>query len=142
MQIEDEIKELAETFGMLAEMGEDAKYEYIIDLGKKLPPMPEAEITEANKVRGCISQVWLTHQLSPDNPPRLQFNGTSDSTLVKGLIGLLLKIVSNRTPQEILSVDLRATFAKLGIENQISPNRRNGFVSMVERIKQLAAAQV
>ena len=141
MQIEDEIKELAETFGMLSEMGEDAKYEYIIDLGKKLPPMPEAEITEANKVRGCISQVWLTHQIDAGNPPTLRFNGTSDSTLVKGLIGLLLKIVSNRSPQEILAVDLRATFARLGIENQISPNRRNGFVSMVERIRQIAAAQ-
>lgn len=134
------IDELADTFELLGDWEE--RYRFIIDLGRKLPPLPEAEHNEANKVRGCMSQVWLHSQVTADSPPRLVFQGDSDSHLVKGLIALLFQLCSNKTPQEILATDIASAFTRLGLENHITMNRRNGFYAMVERIRALAAAQV
>lgn len=131
------VDELAETFELLGDWEE--RYRYLIDLGRKLPPMPEHEKTESTKVRGCMSQVWLTHQIQPGPPLTLSFHGDSDAHIVKGLIALLFKLCSGRTPQQILDTDIGAVFERLGLESQISVNRRNGFYSMVERIKSLAA---
>ena len=132
------VEELVENFELLGDWEE--RYRYIIDLGRKLPPMPEADHTEANKVRGCLSQVWLTHQLNPGPPATLEFRGDSDSHLVKGLIALVLMLTSGQTPQAILATDLASIFSRLGLENHITINRRNGFYSMVERIRAMAAA--
>lgn len=134
-----DIDELVENFELLGDWEE--RYRYIIDLGRKLPAMPEADHSEANKVRGCMSQVWLTHQVWPGPPRTLQFQGDSDSHLVKGLIALLLLLTSGKTSQEILATDIASIFTKLGLENHITMNRRNGFYSMVERIRAMAAAQ-
>lgn len=132
------VDDLVENFELLGDWEE--RYRYLIDLGRKLPPMPEADHSEANKVRGCMSQVWLTHKLDPGPPPKLEFQGDSDAHIVKGLIALLLMICSGRTPQEILAIDIAEVFTRLGLENHITMNRRNGFYSMVERIRQMAAA--
>lgn len=132
------VEELVENFELLGDWEE--RYRYIIDLGRKLSPMPEADHTEANKVRGCLSQVWLTHQLNPGPPATLEFRGDSDSHLVKGLIALVLMLTSGQTPQQILATDLASIFARLGLENHITMNRRNGFYSMVERIRTMASA--
>lgn len=134
------VDELIENFELLGDWEE--RYRYIIDLGRKLPPMPEADHTEAHKVRGCLSQVWLTHTLTAGTPPILQFQGDSDSHLVKGLIALVLMLTSGKSPQEILATDLASIFARLGLENHITMNRRNGFYSMVERIRAMAAAAI
>lgn len=134
-----QIEQLIENFEMLGPW--DERYRYIIDLGKKLPPMPEADKTEATKVRGCMSQVWLTAEPDAGPPPRLQLQGDSDAFIVKGLIALLFMIVRDRTPQEIVDLDIGDVFSRLGLENQITANRRNGFYAMVERIKALAAEQ-
>ncbi len=131
------VDELVETFELLGDWEE--RYRYLIELGRKLPPMADSEKTEASKVRGCMSQVWLTHRVKAGPPPRLEFHGDSDAHIVKGLIALLFKLCSGRTPQEILQTDVASVFARLGLENQITMNRRNGFYSMVERIKSLAA---
>lgn len=133
------IEELAETFELLGDWEE--RYRYLIELGRKLPPMPDAEHDEAHKVRGCMSQVWLAHSRVDGPPLRLEFRGDSDAHIVKGLIALLLGLTSGRTPQEILAMDLGEAFSRLGLESHISMNRRNGFYSMVERIKQMAAAE-
>ena len=130
------VEELVENFELLGDWEE--RYRYIIDLGRKLPPMPEADHTEANKVRGCLSQVWLTHQLNPGPPKTLTFHGDSDSHLVKGLIALVLMLTSGKTPADILATDLASIFSRLGLENHITMNRRNGFYSMVERIRAMA----
>ena len=131
-----ELQELKDNFEMLGEWEE--RYRYLIDLGRKLPPLPEAEHNEANKVRGCMSQVWLTSRKNPGPPATLEFGGDSDSHLVKGLIALLFLLVSGKTPQEILATDVAHAFEQLGLENHITANRRNGFYSMVERIRSLA----
>ncbi|MGQ0621128.1 MAG: SufE family protein [Panacagrimonas sp.] len=134
-----DIEELAETFELLGDWEE--RYRYLIELGRKLPTMPEAEHDEAHKVRGCMSQVWLAHTVHDEHaPPRLEFRGDSDAHIVKGLIALLLALTSGRTPREILDTDIGAVFTRLGLESHISMNRRNGFFSMVERIRQMAAA--
>jgi cysteine desulfuration protein SufE len=138
MQADARVEELTETFEMLGDWEE--RYRYLIELGRKLPPLPEEAHNEANKVRGCMSQVWLQSETVPGPPTRLRFLGDSDAHIVKGLIALLFAVVSDRTPQQILDTDVGAVFTRLGLENHITMNRRNGFYSMVERIKQLAAA--
>ena len=130
------VDELVESFAMLGEWEE--RYRYLIDLGRKLPPLPEAERTEANKVRGCMSQVWLASTLVPGPPARLELRGDSDAHIVKGLIALLFKLYAGLTPREILALDAKSVFERLGLENHITMNRRNGFYSMVERIRVLA----
>lgn len=132
-----ELDELAETFEFLGDWEE--RYRYLIELGRKLPPMPEADHNDDNKVRGCMSQVWLTHQVVPGNPPTLAFQGDSDAHIVKGLIAVLLLLTSGRTARQILDTDIASAFGRLGLESNISMNRRNGFYAMVERIKAMAA---
>lgn len=130
-----EIDELIETFEFLGDWEE--RYRYLIELGRKLPPMPDAEHSEANKVRGCMSQVWLAHDLV-GSPPRMELRGDSDAHIVKGLIALLFQLVSGKTPAQILATDINGVFERLGLESHISMNRRNGFYAMVERIKLMA----
>ncbi|WP_029921726.1 SufE family protein [Nevskia soli] len=135
-----QVEELAETFEMLGDWEE--RYRYLIELGRKLPPLPEAEHNEANKVRGCMSQVWMTARTEPGPPLKLHFAGDSDAHIVKGLIAVLFMLCSDRTPREILDTDINSAFARLGLDSNLSMNRRNGFYSMVERIKLLATQAV
>jgi cysteine desulfuration protein SufE len=128
------LDELAETFELLGDWEE--RYRHLIDLGRKLEPMPEPDKTEATKVRGCMSQVWMTARTDGE---RLHFRGDSDAHLVRGLIALLFLLVQDRTRAEILDTDIQAAFTRLGFENHITMNRRNGFYAMVERIRQMAA---
>ena len=130
------VDELVDNFAQLGPWEE--RYRYLIELGRKLPPLPEPDRSEANKVRGCMSQVWLTSERRPGPPPALVFHGDSDAHIVKGLIALLFKLYSGRTPREILELDVKAVFERLGLESHITMNRRNGFYSMVERIRLLA----
>lgn len=128
-------EELVESFELFDDW--EDRYRYIIDLGKKLPPMPEAAKTEENKVRGCMSQVWMIHDVKDG---KLHFEADSDAFIVRGLIALLMELFNDRTPEEILSVDALDLFRRIGLEGHLSPNRRNGLVSMVERIKAAATA--
>jgi len=119
------------------------RYRYVIELGRGLAPLPDALRTEANKVRGCASQVWLSAgagQETPDAPSRLHFLGDSDAHIVRGLIAILFAMYQDRTPEEILATDARAMFAELGLKEHITPQRSNGFFSMVERIRNDARA--
>ena len=119
--------------------GWEERYRYLIDLGRKLPDMPAADKTEANRVQGCISMVWMTSQVvSEDAGEVLAFQADSDSAIVKGLIGLLMEIYSGRAPQYILDTDIGGLFEKIGFEEHLSTNRRNGFYSMVSRIQREA----
>jgi cysteine desulfuration protein SufE len=132
-----EPQELIENFELLGSWEE--RYRYLIDLGRKLPPLSDEERVEANKVRGCMSQVWLVADESPDDT--LRFRGDSDAHIVKGLIALLHMILADKPAPEVLSTDVSGIFGQLGLENQITVNRRNGFYSMVERIKSMAQAR-
>lgn len=108
------------------------KYRYVIELGKALPEMPEALKTDANKVRGCVSQVWLETSAEKG---RLHFEGDSDAMIVRGLVAILLAIYQDHTPEEILATDAREVFQELGLKDHLTPQRSNGFASMVERIQ-------
>lgn len=132
------IDDLVEDFELFEDW--EDRYRYIVDLGKKLPPMPDDEKTEDNKVRGCMSQVWMTCQ--EDAAARtLSFRADSDAFIVKGLIAILMELYSGRPPKEILELDAEEALARLGLESHLSPNRRNGFVAMVGRIKSEAEAR-
>ena len=135
--VNDALQELLDTFEML-DSWED-RYRHLIELGRRLPAMPDAEHSEENKVRGCMSQVWLAGEVA-GSPPRLELRGDSDAHIVKGLIALILALTNHRTPQEVLDTDIADAFGKLGLESHLSMNRRNGFYAMVERIKAMAAA--
>lgn len=124
------------TFDMLEDWEE--RYRYIIDLGRKLPPFPEDAKSEENKVRGCISQVWMIPKITETTPPRIEFLADSDSHIVKGLIAILMIVYSGKTTEEIRATNIKDIFQKLDLEEHLSPNRRNGFFSIVERIQFLA----
>jgi cysteine desulfuration protein SufE len=118
------------------------RYRYVIELGRELPPLPEALRTEANKVRGCVSQVWL-HSATHEGPrgPTFTFAGDSDAHIVRGLIAILLAIYEGKTAREILSSDAAVVFAELGLKDHLTPQRSNGFFAMVERIRADAMAR-
>ncbi|MDE2148531.1 MAG: SufE family protein [Gammaproteobacteria bacterium] len=134
--METALQDLIDTFELLGDWEE--RYRYLIELGRKLPPLPESARSQSNKVRGCMSQVWLTHRLESGPPPRLCFSGDSDAHIVKGLIALLFALVNGRSPDQVLALDLSDAFDRLGLSSHITVNRRNGFYSMVERIRSIA----
>ena len=115
------------------------RYRTIIDLGKRLPPFPDDEKTDANRVRGCVSQVWL---LSDTDDGRLTFRADSDSFIMKGLLGILMLMYSDRTPEEIVATDGRATFAEVGLHRHLSPLRSNGLASIDKEIHRRAEAAI
>lgn len=114
------------------------RYQYIIDLGRRLPEFPETEKTDANKIRGCQSQVWF---LASMNDNRLHFQAISDAAIVSGLIAVLLRIYSDRKPQDIL--DTPADFVSaLQLEQHLSPTRSNGLAAMLQAIRAHAGEAV
>lgn len=115
------------------------RYQYIIALGRKLPELDPLYKTDDYKVRGCMSQVWLRSVIVDSTPTTLEFLGDSDSAIVKGLIAILHICLSGRTPQAILDEDLESLFQRIGLDQHLSPNRRNGFFSMVEDLTRSAA---
>ena len=129
------LAELEAEFDLLGDWEE--RFRYVIDLGKGLAPLTDAERTDANKVRGCASQVWLVAEGTADG--RIRFRGDSDAHLVRGLIAILLRLYSGRTPEEILAVDAKAAVEQLGLPGALSTQRSNGLFSMVERIRRIAA---
>lgn len=115
----------------------DDRYRYLIELGRELPAMSAAAHSDANKVQGCASQVWLDTSVRPNGAdgPVLTFVGDSDAHIVRGLIAVLFAIFSGQHATEILSIDAVALFEKMGLREHLTPQRSNGFRSMVERIR-------
>ena len=128
--IDLELDDLAAEFELLGDWEE--RYRYLIDLGRELAPLSPGEHTDAHKVRGCASQVWLVRDFEPGGA--LKFRGA-----VKGLIGVLLRLYSGRRPEDILDFDAKAGFATLGLQGALSTQRSNGLAAMVERIRRDAA---
>jgi SufE protein probably involved in Fe-S center assembly len=120
----------------------DDRYRYLIELGRALPPLPEAARNDANKVRGCASQVWLSTFVTPNggDGPVLAFDGDSDAHIVRGLIAILFALYSGKGAKQILSTDAVDLFEKLGLREHLTPQRSNGFRSMVDRIRRDANA--
>ena len=129
------IDEIRDNFELLDDW--DDRYRYVIELGRTLDPMPEAEHSAANKVQGCASQVWLAKQIDRGdaNQPLLNYLGDSDAHIVRGLIAILFAIYSGKRARDILSTDAVAIFERLGLREHLTPQRSNGFRSMVERMR-------
>jgi cysteine desulfuration protein SufE len=129
------IDEIADNFSLLDEW--DDRYRYVIELGRTLTPIDEAVRTERNKVQGCASQVWLITTVEPNGTagPTLTFAGDSDAHIVRGLIAILFALYSGRSARDILATDATGLFNRLGLREHLTPQRSNGFRSMVERIR-------
>ncbi|WP_417486136.1 SufE family protein [Maricaulis sp.] len=128
--IQSEIDDLVDEFDLLDDW--EQRYRYLIDMGKALPDMPEAERSEDNRVKGCVSQVWLVTETDGNI---LTFRADSDAHIVRGLAALMVRLYSGRTGEEILSVDARDVLAKIGLAEHLSPQRSNGLASMIGRIR-------
>ena len=111
------------------------KYEYLIELGKTLTDYPEADKTDDRLIKGCQSRVWLDYKIADG---RIWFNADSDAIITKGIISLLIRIYSGRTPEEIMSSDF-SIVDRIGLKENLSPTRANGLVSMIARIREIAA---
>ncbi|MEA2952662.1 MAG: cysteine desulfuration protein SufE [Alphaproteobacteria bacterium] len=129
------IDEIIENFSTLDDW--DDRYRYVIELGRALTPLPEAERTEANKVQGCASQVWLATKTRPNGAagPVLNFVADSDAHIVRGLIAILFALYSGKPARDILSTDALALFDRMGLRENLTPQRSNGLRSMIERIR-------
>lgn len=131
------LDEIRENFSLLDDW--EDRYRYVIELGKELEPLAEGDYSEDNKVRGCVSQVWLKPQLSGDEAdPVLTFLGDSDALIVKGLIAILHATYSGKRVSQVLSIDPEAIFNELNLREHLTPQRSNGLRSMVERLGKIA----
>jgi cysteine desulfuration protein SufE len=129
------IEEIIDNFSLLDDW--DDRYRYVIELGRNLAPLPEEARSDANKVQGCASQVWLDAKIEPNGKvgPVLTFRGDSDAHIVRGLIAILLTLYSGKPARDIVDTDAIAVFERLALREHLTPQRSNGFRSMVERIK-------
>jgi len=132
MDLPDNITALLEDFEFLSDW--EDRYMHVIDMGKQLPGLPDALKVDANKVKGCVSQVWLTTQYD-DTADVLSFEGDSDAHIVKGLVAIVLEIYSGRKPSEIKALDAEPILKELGLAEHLSPQRSNGLRAMVGRIR-------
>ena len=126
-------KEIVEEFAVYDEWLD--KYEYLIDLGREMPLIEEADKTDANLIEGCQSRVWLT--CSQDADGRLRFKADSDAIITKGIISLLIRVFDGQTPQDILAADLHFIDA-IGLRENLSPTRAGGLAAMIKRIRDIA----
>ena len=134
--IAQDLEELSQEFDLLGDWEE--RYRYVIDLGRELAPLTDAERNDANKVRGCASQVWLVTEPQADGT--VVFRGDSDAHIVRGLIAVLLRLFSGKQAKDILASDAKAAFDKLGLSGHLSAQRSNGLASMVGRVRRDAEA--
>jgi cysteine desulfuration protein SufE len=133
--IDAALAELADEFDVLGDW--EQRYRYVIDLGHELAPLSDLERSDANKVRGCASQVWLVSER--DAGSRLRFRGDSDAHIVRGLIAILMRLYSGREVADVLAFDPQAALRRLGLNEALSRQRSNGLFSMIERIRRDAA---
>lgn len=132
------LDEITENFALLDDW--EDRYRYLIELGRLMPPFPAEARTDANKVQGCASQVWLSTHIEPGPEPILTFTGDSDAHIVKGLIAVLVALYSGRPARAILDTDAIELFDRFGLREHLTPQRSNGLRSMVERVRADARA--
>jgi cysteine desulfuration protein SufE len=128
------IQDIVDAFELLGDW--EARFEYLIELGEQLTPMPADLRTETWKVQGCISQVWV--RLRQDGPDRVELEGDSETAIIKGVVALLAALCHGRGPQEIVEMDFDALFGRLELAEHLSPNRHLGVYAIVDKITQQA----
>lgn len=135
----ENFEEIVENFELFDDW--EDRYRYVIELGRELPPLPEERRTPATKVEGCASQVWLIPDVrAAGGGPRLFFQGDSDAMIVRGLIAILISLISGRRLDEIRRLDIRGELARLQLDQALSSQRSNGLRAMVARIEDIARA--
>lgn len=131
------LAELIEDFEFLDDW--EDRYAYLIDLGKQLNALPEQYKTDKYRVKGCTSQVWLIHsQIEENGTTTHHYSADSDAFIVRGLVAIVLSAYSGKTSAEIEQIDLATLFSKIGLERNLSVSRRNGFASMINKVKEWA----
>ena len=133
---EAKAEEIKDAFGMFDDWSD--RYQFLMDLGRKLPPMPDADKTEESRVKGCQSNVWLVAHAIPGTD-RVEFVADSDSAIVKGLVAILWRVYSGQPAEQILAFDIEGLLSDLELDQHLTMNRRNGLQGMVQRIKALAS---
>jgi cysteine desulfuration protein SufE len=136
--VDQTINDLADDFALLPDWEE--RISYVIELARSLEPLNDDERIEANRVRGCASQVWLVSERRAEAPEKLYFRGDSDAHLVRGEVAMLMRVFSGRTPAEILAVNPQALFERLGLKDALTAQRSNGLFAMIKRIQDEARA--
>ena len=138
---QERFEEIVETFEFLDDW--EDRYREVIDMGKKMPPLPEALKVPATKVDGCASQVWLHPTVTGEGAgAQLSFEGESDAMIVRGLIAVLLALYNDLSAKEVTEIDALKELGRLGLNDHLSAQRSNGLRAMVERIRETAAAQM
>ena len=130
------LDEIVDIFDILGDW--EQRYQYLVELGEKLPPMPEELKTEDNKVKGCMSQVWVSAYRDEKDPKRIHFHGDCDTSIIKGVLALLIQLLDGRTAEEIQQLDVDEFFTRLKLDEHLSPNRHFGIYALVELMKQQA----
>ena len=134
--LHQDIDDLVDEFDFLGDWEE--RYRYLIELGQGLDPLPDAERTDETKVKGCVSQVWV---VLDDTDGKIILRGDSDAHIVKGLVALMARLYSNRTPQEALTIDPKDVLSRIGLSEHLSPQRSNGLASMIATVRREAEAR-
>lgn len=130
------LEEIVDIFDLLGDW--EQRYQYLIELGEKLPPMPEDQKVESNKVKGCMSQVWVSAYADQNDANRLHYYGDSDTSVIKGVLALLIQLLDTKTADQIQQLDLDEVFEHLDLDEHLSPNRHVGIYAIVELMKQQA----
>jgi cysteine desulfuration protein SufE len=131
------IERLMDAFDLLADWQE--RYDYISELGTRLPPLPAAEKTEESRVHGCMSNVWIAGRLIGE-PAVMEYHADADGPIIRGLVALLVMLFQGKTPEEVSRLDAEGVIEQLGLDENLSPNRHIGMYAMVEKIKGIARA--
>lgn len=131
-----DLQDIAEAFEILGDW--ESRYQYLIELGEQLPPMPEANRTEDRRVKACMSKVWIRAYPDPENGELVRFEGECDTAVIKGVLALLIELASGKTVKAIHQLDLDEIFQRLRLDAHLSPNRHVGVYAMVDLMKKQA----
>jgi cysteine desulfuration protein SufE len=132
------LQDIVETFELLGDW--DERYQYLVEVGEQLPPLPEAARDEDHRVKACMSQVWVCAYPDPHRDGHIAFHGDCDTAIIKGVLALLIQLCSGKTAQEIQELDMDEVFRRLQLDEHLSPNRHVGVYAIFELMKTQAAA--
>lgn len=133
-----DIADIRDAFDLLGDW--ESRYQYLVELGERLDPMPEAQMVEENRVKQCMSTVFVTAQFNPQGDGTLVFRGYCDTAIIKGVVALLVQLCSGKTPQGVADLDVDGLFGKLRLDKHLSPNRHVGVYAIVDKMKAQAGA--
>ncbi len=131
-----ELDEIVETFDLLGDW--DARYQYLVELGEQMEPMPDEEKSERNRVKGCMSQVWVQAFVDSADRTKLRYHGDCDTAVIKGVLALLIKMASGKSMRDVEALDVDEVFERLNLDEHLSPNRHVGVYAIVELMKSQA----